>query len=179
VRVLLDCDGVLADYVGAILKGINAQLGTSFQHSDVTGWNIAESLGIKPELVNALSKAPGFVKDLEPIPGAQEGVRALSRSNIVYVVTRPGDAMDWTRSREATEHKYGMALLWDRPWNQTDWSSDTTTDINTADNVGTIVVPSLISRTGSWKRIGNYTRVKSWEGIEALIERTEDPYMSP
>lgn len=187
MRILVDVDGVLADYVGAILAGVNETLGTSFRHEDVTQWNISEALGIGSQTVRDFAVSPDLVRGLEPIRGAKEGFKMLDQTQYVYVVTCPGDTPTWTSDREAwlwkhfqfprsrvvhtyckhiiqgdmliddnvdnvrawaAEHKYGVALLWDRPWNQR------------AD-------------------VGRYTRVKSWEEIAALIERIEDPYMSP
>ena len=45
-RVLLDVDGVLADFVSAFLHVVYMRLGRSFEPSDVTSFGIANSLGL-------------------------------------------------------------------------------------------------------------------------------------
>lgn len=106
MRVLLDCDGVLADFVGGWLSLINADRGTSHTLADVTDWDICASIGI-PEgergaTKRLLAEFPGFAGQLEVIPGALDGVRRLQQIAEVYIVTSSWDSHPtWEYDRKA------------------------------------------------------------------------------
>ncbi len=104
MRILLDCDGVLADFVGYVLDTILEQTGREYTHADVTEWdfgNLLETAEERRALWMAL-KAPGVAQELRPIPGAAAAVEALRLAgHDIHVVTSPmPDCPTWTYERE-------------------------------------------------------------------------------
>jgi 5'(3')-deoxyribonucleotidase len=102
--VLLDCDGVLADYVGGALKLVHQVTDKRFVHRDVVDYDFAPKL-----LPDAAQRAeytrlmcqPGFCASLEPCEGAVEGVRALSEVGEIYIVTASsGPNPTWAHERD-------------------------------------------------------------------------------
>lgn len=90
-RVLLDCDGVLADFVGPALRAFNADQGTAFEPHHVTEYSIERSLGITKqqasrfyELCSALP-----IGEQPILAGAVKGFTQLNSVADIYVVTSP------------------------------------------------------------------------------------------
>ncbi|XP_029456424.1 5'(3')-deoxyribonucleotidase, cytosolic type [Rhinatrema bivittatum] len=97
LRVLVDMDGVLADFEGGLLRAyrlrypgephveLAARRGFSVrqQYCDVR-----EDLGAK---IASIYESPGFFLDLEPVPGAIEAMKEMSNmDNIeVFICTSP------------------------------------------------------------------------------------------
>ena len=75
MRVILDVDGVLLDFVGEVING------TRLDRASVTEWDVFGLLDrIEPGLGEARREAcdlPEFWRSLRPIPGAQGFVRNL------------------------------------------------------------------------------------------------------
>jgi 5'(3')-deoxyribonucleotidase len=92
-RVLLDVDGVLADFVGELLTIANSLLSASYTREQITQFDWAASLGLAPRIEQLVSRcvsaAPGLARDLVVLPGAQDGVRRLRALADVYIVTSP------------------------------------------------------------------------------------------
>lgn len=106
-RVLLDCDGVIADFVSSYLALLNKHGGTAYTHEDITDWDIVGSLGI-PSDVAAKADAEvdyDFCRNLAPIAGAVEGTKALAKVCDLYIVTSP-----WVGCRGWTEARYEWLL---------------------------------------------------------------------
>lgn len=105
-RVLLDCDGILSDFVGGWLKLLNESFGRSWTHEDITGWDVCSSLGIVDPEERARAKrliadTPDFAATHDVLPGALEGVAALEKIAEVYIVTSPWNShRTWTSDRE-------------------------------------------------------------------------------
>jgi 5'(3')-deoxyribonucleotidase len=105
-RVLLDCDGVLSDFVGGFLSVVNRICSSAFTPEHITEFDICKSLGVTPEQAaeafRAVSETRGFALGLQPLPGAIEGVRQLREIADVYIVTSPWNSNPtWTHEREA------------------------------------------------------------------------------
>jgi 5'(3')-deoxyribonucleotidase len=105
-RVLLDCDGVLADFVGGALKLINEALCTRFVHADVTEFDLATSLGLSAsqgsQIKRLIGSAPRLAAGLAVLPGAVEGVMELRARAEVYIVTSSWDSNEtWEYDRKA------------------------------------------------------------------------------
>lgn len=109
MRVLLDCDGVLCDFVTAYLSIVNQVLRRKHTVDDVTEWEIERSLGLtdaEAETVASYVRSRGFASQLLPYPGAQDAVLALrAAGHSVYFVTAPYRGLrhhhvSWAADRE-------------------------------------------------------------------------------
>lgn len=118
-RVLLDCDGPMADFTGGYLAAFEKVTGRSVDRSEVTKWNISENDFFQEELVKnpnlrkevrSLTHGPGFCFDLKPIVAAQIAVSWMHDTDVdVYVVTSPWDSPTWTHERyEWLEAHFGI-----------------------------------------------------------------------
>lgn len=93
-RILLDVDGVLADFIGPVVTWANSLRragGPPHTREQITQFDMLKAWGIAHmwgELDRHVVK-PGFCEALEPVPGAREFVAALSRTAEVVIVTSP------------------------------------------------------------------------------------------
>lgn len=104
-RVLLDCDGVLADFIGGVLPIVNRLCNREHRHEHVTAFDFCTSLGLSPDESATVKRAIGatqrFAADLAVLPGAREGVARLRELADVYIVTSPWNSnATWTSDRE-------------------------------------------------------------------------------
>lgn len=102
-RVLLDVDGVLADFHTPCLDLINRYGGTKHSMNDLSEWDLFNALGIDPEvkhLVYEYMKQPGWCRQIGVYPEAKEGVARLREVADVYVVTSPMNGPTWTHERD-------------------------------------------------------------------------------
>lgn len=105
-RVLLDCDGVLADFVGGMLEIVRELTGRAFGPEHVDRWDFAAALGLSPKDASAVKRTiggrRGFAANLQPYPDALDGVAALRACADVWIVTAPWRSSEsWTAEREA------------------------------------------------------------------------------
>ncbi len=105
-RVLLDCDGVLSDFIGGALAIVNQMFGTRFIASDVTEFDFTAALGMSPAnaaaVKRAIGSAPNFAANLHPLPGAVAGFARLEAIADVYIVTSPWNSNPtWCHDRES------------------------------------------------------------------------------
>lgn len=99
--ILLDCDGVLADFTSLALKYIEEETGKKYQVEDVPRWDVFESLGY-PELWEKFGKAAnatGVCANIKPYVNAFAGVKNLQKEYNVVIVTAPVDALPWMYER--------------------------------------------------------------------------------
>lgn len=104
-RVLLDCDGVLSDFIGGALAVINELYGTAFTREQITEFDFTKSLGMSPAAAaackRAIGTASGFARHLDVYPGAVDGVRQLQEISEDYIVTSPWNSNStWCHDRE-------------------------------------------------------------------------------
>lgn len=105
-RVLLDCDGVLADFIGRALKTVAYHTGRTHKPADVTEFDFCGALRLHPDEVRAVKRTisddEGWWSSLEVLPGAIDGVRALREVAHVFVVTSPWNSCKtWLHERES------------------------------------------------------------------------------
>lgn len=101
--VLLDVDGVCAQFSPAVVEEINRILGTSHRPEHVRQWDIYTSLDVPPEVTAEVDRhisSPFFCFNLEPYEGAREAVDQIREFADVVAVTTPWDSATWMRERE-------------------------------------------------------------------------------
>lgn len=104
-RILLDCDGVLSDFIGGALATLNELYDTSFRREQVTEFDFTKALGMSAPAAaaakRAIGSAAGFARHLDVYPGAIDGVRQLREIADVYIVTSPWNSNPtWCHDRE-------------------------------------------------------------------------------
>lgn len=107
--VLLDCDGVLADFTGGVLKVFNERNGTSFTSEDITYWDMAHCLGVPNHVIYDIASEEGFCARLNPIPGVVDALDSLYKIADVYCVTSPiHTSRYWMYERTNWLHDLGI-----------------------------------------------------------------------
>ncbi len=106
--ILVDVDGVVGDWVGAVLDYINNKNGTSFVNEDV--WDdlrISHAEYFTPD-VDAYIRSPGFCNKIKVIPGSQEAIEGLrAAGQTIMFLTSPYDnASTWCHDRFAWIKKH-------------------------------------------------------------------------
>lgn len=109
--VLLDCDGVLADFIGEVIETIVAHGGPRHTHADITEFNFTAALKLDADLARlvkrTISTEPGWWYGLTPFPEAIEGVAKLREVAEVYIVTSPWNSHpNWLHERESWLKKH-------------------------------------------------------------------------
>lgn len=106
-RVIVDVDGVLADFVGGILDAVEASTGHRPLWRGESGCDVKDALD-KRDAEFALEAlfSPGFCSNLRPLSGALAGVRELAKAADVRIVTAlpvseswASERMEWLRHR--------------------------------------------------------------------------------
>ena len=88
--ILLDCDGVLADFVTPALRVVADLGGPVLMHDDLTTWDIDDALPEdKRPAFWERACAPGFCASLLPYPGVKEALARLRQLGDVVCVTSP------------------------------------------------------------------------------------------
>ncbi|NWS48575.1 NT5C protein, partial [Probosciger aterrimus] len=97
LRVLVDMDGVVADFEGAVLRGFSARFPAEprVELEARSGFSVREQYrGLRQDLaakVASVYESPGFFLGLDPIPGALEALQEMIRmqDTEVFICTSP------------------------------------------------------------------------------------------
>lgn len=92
-RFAVDADGVMYDLLGGMIAHLKARWKYDLKREDVKQYSLAGLTGV-PEIDEDIIRqlrTPRFFFGLAPSEGAQEAIRMLADSGIVYVVTARGD----------------------------------------------------------------------------------------
>lgn len=115
--ILLDCDGVLADFVGAALDVAHDLTARRWVHADITEWDLFELLvcpkkGPLKEAVRSAVSKKGFCAQIPVLPGADAGVRLLRDAGFrLKVVTSPWRSATWCSERfEWLDRHFGFSM---------------------------------------------------------------------
>lgn len=101
LHIVLDIDGVLADFAGGMLPHLSAALGREVHEEHITEYYFERALGITPEVWAALWERHEhrLYAEALPYPGVEEGLRALSSLGRLSIQTgRPATSEAATRS---------------------------------------------------------------------------------
>ncbi len=113
MKLLLDCDGILSDFVGASLRYLQQAHGLKFTPEQVTEHDICKALSLDNITAIWLQhewRMPGFCLGIEPYPGSKDFVESLKQLGDIVVVTAPmAAARPWMYERlEWLEYHYGL-----------------------------------------------------------------------
>ena len=101
-RLLLDCDGILADFYGAAFDLVEDFTGVRHQLSDLDSWEIFASIGdraLAERTYNAMNE-PGFcLERVPPLPGAIDGLASVRERVDLFIVTAPFRSGFWMHER--------------------------------------------------------------------------------
>lgn len=185
LRILLDCDGVLADYCTACFDLIEKHSGDRHTHEEVTHWDIFNILGkphLKPLMKDAAAKG-GWCLGFPMYPGAQDFVQRLETLGEVVIVTSPMTTPFWAYERtvwleqhfkipkgrivhtEGKQYVRGDVLIDDADENCVRWHEEYPEAL-------TLLWDAPYNRTVDVSKTG-IKRVASWDEAITLIEEIE------
>lgn len=93
MRLLMDVDGCLVDYVGGVINTIDEICGKKIARESLVNWDFLPELPLSVEekvLFFSKLRSPGFCNALQMLPGAREGIQAVKKMGVeVIYVTSP------------------------------------------------------------------------------------------
>jgi len=102
--LLLDVDGVLANFVAGALKSLKDLFDIAGTHDDVVDWHFETCFNLDDAQLAKLMhawKQPGWCAALPVYDGAREAVVALHQHAVVHPLTAPFDSQTWVMERDA------------------------------------------------------------------------------
>lgn len=102
-RVLLDCDGILANFIEPCLDVLHTLTDERYVHDDVKEWAIEKSLGVPKETwdqVYTKMQVAGFCSSIPLYPGTKDAIAELMSIADLYIVTSPLGGPHWAHERE-------------------------------------------------------------------------------
>lgn len=106
LRILCDVDGVIADWLGAVLKAAHAICGRTLSRDEVTNWlrinDLADRLGMTKEQCRSLHdalNAPGFCRSFETLGNRLLHSNIGSGNEVLYVTTPWESSKTWCYDR--------------------------------------------------------------------------------
>jgi len=109
--ILLDVDGVLADFVGASLSRLAGRFGRFHTREQITEWDFSSLPGFA-EVASDFwesTKEPGFCASIEPYPEARAGVdllRAIPGVSVEFLTSPMHGCPTWTHERDLWLEKH-------------------------------------------------------------------------
>ncbi len=94
-EILLDMDGVVADFVTAALKAH----GRTETHDDITSWNFYEAWGMTAAEFWAPCRGKDFWFNIEPYPWAVDLYRGIAKNFPVTISTAPSNDSECARGK--------------------------------------------------------------------------------
>jgi 5'(3')-deoxyribonucleotidase len=155
--ILLDCDGVLADFLTTVLR----EAGIDRTTKEITDWDLRESLTADEHLrvIRILSDSDDIARKMDVMPGAQAAVDEMRAAGFhIVVVTSPWD------SNKTWEHQR-------RKWLATHFGVKSNNIVSTASKHlvdGAVLVDDKVQTVERWR---------SQRGRPAVLFR--HPYAPP
>ena len=107
MRILVDMDNIIADILTPWLKSYNWKFNDHLTVSDIKEWEMVRV--VKPECgdkIFSFIHEPDFYLNLDPLPGAIEGVKALTDAGeeVVVCTSSPSGCAMWEKERWLRKH---------------------------------------------------------------------------
>jgi 5'(3')-deoxyribonucleotidase len=101
LRVLVDCDGVLSDFVDTFLGFVSRHYGVTYERSAVNQWDPFAALGLAPAWGDFRHYVEAFdlCRKMAPLPGARDFWYALASKYDTKVATSPQPYGAWLAQR--------------------------------------------------------------------------------
>jgi 5'(3')-deoxyribonucleotidase len=99
MRILLDVDGVLADFLGVVLDLFDG----SVKREDFKDWGFSNMTKVQREVLHHAMGESKFWGSVKPIPGAVDGVKRLRENSDVFFLTSP-----WLSCKTWGYHRYNF-----------------------------------------------------------------------
>lgn len=100
--VLVDCDGVLCDFIGECITYLNKRFDTNFRYGDMFD-DIRKVVGPKfwDEETEAHVLSNGFAKNMRELPGAVDGVKKIQDAGykVMFLTSPYGGSPTWAFDR--------------------------------------------------------------------------------
>jgi 5'(3')-deoxyribonucleotidase len=109
MRILIDLDGVCADFYGRLLDMYNNDFDDDLTRSEITTWALAPAFRkATREQIRSYMSVPGFWSELQPIEGAVETLYGLHNDghDLVVVSAAPGDSVIAGKEKFQWVHKH-------------------------------------------------------------------------
>ena len=90
-RIAIDMDEVLADTLGAVVKAVNERADLNIKMESLNGKKLKHMIPEHEGLVMDILKEPGFFRNLDVMPHAQEVVKQLNEHCLLYTSPSPRD----------------------------------------------------------------------------------------
>jgi 5'(3')-deoxyribonucleotidase len=166
--VLVDVDGVVADFVGATIRA----LGGGFKHDDVKDFNFVGTPDFDRVKAEAAWVSPGFVTNIPVLRYAIEGIMQLREISDVVFCTAPFEgAPCWVSERVRwLERHFGAApeeIIFAKD------KSLVVGDMLVDDKCANLDRPGSwlpVCWDQPWNRMYRGLRVTSWRGVRGLVE---------
>jgi 5'(3')-deoxyribonucleotidase len=183
--LLLDVDGIVANYHLSYLWLARQETGRIYSPEDITDWDIAKALdlsGAEKKQVESELDAPGCADWILPIPGAVEAVLELdSVYHVSFATTTRRQSQTWDYDRrEWLERHFGTDL--GSRVHFTEYKADIAADVFVDDNLGNVTTWSDANPGGTgllwdrpWNRGTNVDpfRINAWGSVRVALEAYE------
>lgn len=108
MKILLDVDGVIADYVGSLLEFIHDITGFFYDRDEITTWDIFESLKVNDATLKVIKQSwfdacgtGDICYNIKPFEGAIDFVSNLRKDgHSVVALTSQMQVSNWAMQRE-------------------------------------------------------------------------------
>lgn len=177
MRIGIDIDGVVANFVAALVPLVKNRYGLALRERDIYVHDLDLVLGVMQyEVMDLVRQA--IKCDLEPYPGAILGLRRLRRQHEVTLVTsRPVDMMDVTKawlSRRGIPHD-DLLHFGEGSKHHNELGFHVFVDDHLRETFGFVgKVPCIIIFDRPWNRTFNagglFKRAHNWRELVSIIE---------
>lgn len=107
LRILVDVDGVLADFCGACIDFVKEVKGETHSPEKLMQWDTFEAMGYPYLWADFFARIETGDIVFKPLPGAQEAIAELQKHHEVVIVTAPADEVpSWTSKRDLWLKEY-------------------------------------------------------------------------